>query len=170
MDYKPENPAKTFLKRYRAIKHRQESLIRTLEALREIQTNCTVKLKAVQVSGGGFVRDRMADEVVRVMEIEEQIQESERKAAAALAEIITAIEAVQDETQKTVLTLRYIEGLKWEQIQEKLHYEETQIFVLHGRALWAVNKWMGENNVSINSGSVYGYGKDWIHVLNGQHG
>lgn len=150
IEQRPENPAKTFLKRYRAIMYRQESLIRAINALRERQTDCTVKLTAVQVSGGGFVRDRMAEEVVRVMELEEQVVESERRAAAALAEILKAIDALVDETQKAVLTLRYVEGLSWQSIQERMHYEETQIFVIHGRALWNVNHWMTENGITIN--------------------
>lgn len=147
IEHRPENPAKTFLKRYRAIMYRQESLIRAINALRDRQTDCTVKLTAVQVSGGGFVRDRMAEEVVRVMELEEQLLETERKAAAALKEVLEAVEAVTDETLKAVLTLRYIEGLYWDKIAEVLHYEIANVFILHGRALLMVNKWMEEKGI-----------------------
>ena len=145
IDYRPENPAKTYLKRYRAALYRQQSLMRSLAALQDRQTNCTVKLNAIQVSSGGFVRDRMAEEIVRAMELEEQIQEQERIAAAVLKEVWDAINAVPDEMQKTVLTLRYVEGLDWIQIQDRIGYERTQTLVLHGRALWAVNRWMMAN-------------------------
>ena len=142
MDYRPENPAKTFLKRYRAALYRQASLIRSLNALRDRQTNCTVKLKAIQVQSGGFVMDRMAEEVVRAMELEDLILEQEREASKVLAEVLQAINAVPDEMQRTILTLRYVEGLDWISIQERIGYERTQTLVLHGRALWAVNRWM----------------------------
>ena len=142
MDYRPENPAKTFLKRYRAALYRQASLIRSLNALRDRQTNCTVKLKAIQVQSGGFVMDRMAEEVVRAMELEDLILEQEREAAKVLAEVLQAINAVPDEMQRTILTLRYVEGLDWLNIQERIGYERTQTLVLHGRALWAVNRWL----------------------------
>lgn len=142
MDYRPENPAKTYLKRYRAALYRQQSLMRSLAALQDRQTNCTVKLNAIQVSSGGFVRDRMAEEIVRAMELEEQIQEQERIAAAVLKEVLDAIEAVPDEMQKTVLTLRYVEGLDWFKISEAINYEISNTYILHGRALWTVKKWL----------------------------
>ena len=145
MDYRPENPAKTYLKRYRAALYRQQSLMRSLAALQDRQTNCTVKLNAIQVSSGGFVRDRMAEEIVRAMELEDQILEQERIAAAVLKEVLTAIEAVPDEMQKTVLTLRYVEGLDWFKISEAINYEISNTYILHGRALWTVKKWL-ENN------------------------
>lgn len=142
IDYRPENPAKTYLKRYRAALYRQQSLMRSLAALQDRQTNCTVKLNAIQVSSGGFVRDRMAEEIVRAMELEDQILEQERIAAAVLKEVLTAIEAVPDEMQKTVLTLRYVEGLDWFKISEAINYEISNTYILHGRALWTVNKWL----------------------------
>ena len=147
IDYKPENPAKTYLKRYRAALYRQQSLMRSLAALQDRQTNCTVKLNAIQVSSGGFVRDRMAEEIVRAMELEDQILEQERIAAAVLKEVLTAIEAVPDEMQKTVLTLRYVEGLDWFKISEAINYEISNTYILHGRALWTVKKWLEAKSV-----------------------
>jgi hypothetical protein len=44
--------------------------------------------------------------------------------------------------QKTVLMLRYVEGLDWISISEKISYEERQTFIIHGRALWTVRKWL----------------------------
>ncbi len=142
IEYRPENPAKTYLKRYRAALYRQQSLIRSLAALQDRQTNCTVKLNAIQVSSGGFVRDRMAEEIVRAMELEEQIQEQEHIAAAVLKEVLDAINAVPDEMQKTVLTLRYVEGLDWFKISEAINYEISNTYILHGRVLWTVKKWL----------------------------
>lgn len=149
MEYRPENPAKTYLKRYRAALYRQQSLMRSLAALHDRQTNCTVKLNAIQVSSRGFVRDRMAEEIVRAMELEDQIQEQERIAAAVLKEVLDAINAVPDEMQKTVLTLRYVEGLDWFKISEAINYEISNTYILHGRALWTVKKWLeGRHNDS----------------------
>ena len=91
------------------------------------------------------MRDRMAEEIVRAMELEDQILEQERIAAAVLKEVLTAIEAVPDEMQKTVLTLRYVEGLDWFKISEAINYEISNTYILHGRALWTVKKWL-ENN------------------------
>ena len=136
------NPAKEFLRSYRAILHRQNSLIRALANLRDRQTNCTVKLRAVQVQTGGWASDRMAEEVVKAIDLEDQILDAERQASLALAEIMRAIGDVQDETQRTVLTLRYIEGLDWLSVADRIGYEISNTYILHGRALLEVNKWL----------------------------
>lgn len=144
MEEKRANPAKAFLQRYRAILFRQESLVRTLDALRARQVNTTVNLGAVQLSGGGYVNDRMAAAVAQVLELEEQIIEAEARARAELAEIMAAINSVTDDVLKTVLMLRYVEGLGWRSIAERMHYEQANVFILHGRALMAVEDWMEE--------------------------
>lgn len=144
---KPENPAKTFLKRYRAMMQRRESLLRSINEAYDRATNCTGKLKAIPVSGGGAAYDRMAEDVVKIADSTAQLKAVLRQIDKDLAEILTAIDAVPDETQKAVLTLRYIEGLGWTDISERLHYEQRQVFVLHGRGLWHVKKWLETKSV-----------------------
>ena len=50
-------------------------------------------------------------------------------------EITQRIEAMQDETEKTVLRLRYIHCLRWEQIAERMGYSLRNITKIHGKAL-----------------------------------
>lgn len=139
---RPENPAKTFLKRYRAMMQRRESLQRSINEAYDRATNCTGKLKAIPVSGGGAAYDRMAEDVVKIADSTEQLKAVLMQIDKDLAEILTAIDAVPDERQKTVLTLRYIEGLDWLKIQEKMGYEKTQALVIHGRGLWQVKQYL----------------------------
>ena len=143
---RPENPAKTFLKRYRAMMQRRESLQRSINEAYDRATNCTGKLKAIPVSGGGAAYDRMAEDVVKIADSTAQLKAVLRQIDKDLAEILTAIDAVPDEMQKTVLTLRYIEGLDWLKIQEQLHFERTQTLVMHGRGLWHVKQWLLKKN------------------------
>ena len=139
---RPENPAKTFLKRYRACIYRVKSLERAIDEATARATSITVRLKPISVQNGNAVYDQMAEEVCKIADITIELREEAEKAWEVLAEILKAIDAVPDEMQKTVLTLRYVEGLGWTEIQEKINYERTQTLVLHGRALWAVNQWL----------------------------
>lgn len=50
-------------------------------------------------------------------------------------EITRKIESMQDETEKTVLRLRYIRWLRWEQIAERMGYSLRNITKIHGKAL-----------------------------------
>lgn len=136
-----DNPAKRFLRGYRAMMIRRESLLREIERRRESATGTTVRLKEIMVTGGGAY-DRMAEDVARIVDAEEALTAEIAEIDKRLAEILDAIRSVSDEMQKTVLTLRYVEGLDWIQIQEKICYERTQTLVLHGKALVHINRWM----------------------------
>lgn len=138
---RPDNPAKAFLRRYRALTARQVSLQMAIDAAYERAYSRTARLKAVNVQGGG-VYDRMAEDVAQITDATEQLKAAKAKVDAALSEILRAIDAVPDEMQRTVLTLRYVEGLDWISVQERIHYEPSQMFVIHGRALWAVKRWL----------------------------
>lgn len=141
---RPENPAKSFLKRYRSMLARRESLQRAIDEAYDRATSVTSRPKEVSVTGGPAASDRMAEDVAKAVDVTEQLRAVAAQIDRSLADILAAIEAVQDETQKAVLTLRYIEGAGWQEIQERLHYERTQTLVIHGRALWAVKQWMNK--------------------------
>lgn len=144
MDERKPNPAKAFLRGYRALILRRQALFREIERLRESLTGTTVQLKAdvVSTSGAG---DRMGDTVARIVDAEEALRPALAEIAKQIADIMSAIESVPDEMQKTVLTLRYIEGRDWISISERIGYEERYTFTIHGRALVAVNQWLEAN-------------------------
>ena len=135
------NPAKTFLRQYRGMVARCNALSRAIREAEEQATDVSVHLKpvSVQTSASG---DAMLNSVIRMVEATEQLQEEKARCDQALQEVLTAINAVADETQKAVLTMRYVEGLAWTEIQEQINYERTQTLVIHGRALEQVNKWL----------------------------
>ena len=141
MDEKKPNPAKTFLRGYRALILRRQALFREIERLRESLTGTTVQLKpdVVSTSGAG---DRMGDTVARIVDAEEALRPALAEIARQIADIMSAIESVPDEMQKTVLTLRYIEGLDWFTISDRIGYEISNTYIIHGRALYEVNRWL----------------------------
>lgn len=149
--HKPENPAKTFLRRYRALVARQESLQRSINAAYDRAYSCTARLKPVTVTGGNGAFDRMAEDVAKIADETEQLREAKARVNADLAEILRAIEAVPDEMQKAVLTIRYVEGLDWISISEKIGYEISNTYILHGRALWNVRRWMEKEAIICES-------------------
>lgn len=139
---KQENPARAFLRRYRAMCARQDSLLRSIDEAHIRAMSCTVRLKSIHVTGGNGAYDRMAEDVAHIVDAEDQLWAALQDVRSGLAEILEAISAVPDDAQKTVLTLRYIEGCSWPAIQEYMHYERTQAYVIHGWALQSVLRWM----------------------------
>ena len=84
----------------------------------------------------------MADTVAKIADMEAAMSDELTRIHRTLTEVLDAIAAVPDATQRAVLTMRYVEGLGWTDIQERMNYERTQAFVIHGRALVAVNEWL----------------------------
>lgn len=135
------NPAKAFLSRYRAEKHKIAAIERAIREALEDATNITVALKeiCVQTSGGG---DRMANDVIRAVDATAYLEEARQEAANVMREIIDAIKSVPDDVQQTVLIEHYINGRTLQDIQADIHYEKRNTIIIHGRALWNVWQYM----------------------------
>ena len=137
-----ENPAKLFLRRYIAISGRVDALNRAIQQAMERAFNTSVSLKEIKVLSSPAEHDPMAEDVCSVVDACEILYQRKAEAEVALREILTAIDAVHDERQKELLTRRYVGGEPFERIGQEMHYEKTQTFVIHGRALLEVNRWL----------------------------
>ena len=139
-----QNPAKEFLNRYRHLVQRRESLLREIDMIRARATSTSVRIKDVNVLSSSRIHDQMAEDAALLADSTAALDALVKEIDLALREILEAIAAVDDEKQKTVLTLRYIEGLSWQHVQERMAYEHTQVMVIHGRALIKVKEWVKE--------------------------
>ena len=135
-----ENPAKAFLRRYRALLLRCDALSEAIQEAHERATNRTVRPNPNKVQSSGGAYDRMAEDACKAADAEILLEQEMEKVRAAISEILAAIDAVPDEMQKTILTMRYINGKSWEDIGDRIGYERTQTLVYHGRALLTVKR------------------------------
>lgn len=139
------NPAKIWLKRYTALKSQYDSIQRDMAKRRECLTSISAPIggDAVQSSSS----DRMASVIASIIDSEEDLAETARQIERSLREILEAIASVPDATQRAVLTLRYVEGLDWIRVAERVNYEISNTYIIHGRALEAVNRWLDERGL-----------------------
>lgn len=137
-----ENPAKVFLRRYKALSGRVDALQRAIDEALARATNTAVTLKEIKVLSSPAEHDPMARDVCNAVDASEILYEYKAQAETALREILAAIDSLKDERQKEVLTRRYINGDEFNKICVDMHYSDTQIFVQHGRALLEVNRWL----------------------------
>ena len=139
---KKENPAKTFLRRYLAISGRIDALQKAIDQAMERAFNTGVTIKEIKVLSSPSDHDPMATSICSAVDACEILYEEKAKASQALLEIMEAINSVSDEVQKQILVMRYVSGMMFPEIMEKMHYEKSQIFLIHGRALMAINRWI----------------------------
>lgn len=143
-----ENPAKVFLRRYKSLCGRVDALQRAIDEALERATNTGVTLKEIKVLSSPAEHDPMARDVCSAVDACEILYRFKEQAETSLQEILTAIDSLKDERQKELLTRRYISGEGFPEICEAMHYEKTQVFVIHGRALVEVNKWLEKKALS----------------------
>ena len=137
-----ENPAKVFLRRYTNLCGRVDALQKAIDAAMERAFNTGVTLKEGKVLSSPAVADPMAENVCGAVDACAALYEYKGQAVMALREILYAIDSLKDERQKEILTRRYVNGESFPEIMEKIGYEKTQIYVLHGRALMEINRWL----------------------------
>ena len=139
---KQENPAKVFLRRYKAICGRVDALQAAIDEAMQRATNTGITLKEIKVLSSPAEHDPMARDICNAVDACEILYQKKAEAEKALQEILDAIDSLKDERQKEILTIRYINGEGFQTICERTHYEKTQVFVMHGRALIEINKWL----------------------------
>ena len=134
------NPAKEALKEYRWKLKQRDELLREMDESFDRAISCTVRLKPNKSFGGNASYDRMADDVVRIADSRERLNAKIADLDAKLAEILGMIDAVNDERGSLLLTMRYVRGMRWEDIQREMSYSEKQVKRIHGFALLDINK------------------------------
>lgn len=127
---------KRYLTEYRVLVQRREALMHELDRLEDATQRATTRLSLTGRTGQPDPTAREAA-MLRVVDGQDHLKQLITAIGAALAERLALIERMPDERFKALLTLRYINGLSWEEVGYGLHYERTQVFALHKAAIAA---------------------------------
>lgn len=125
--------AKQYLRQLRNIKGliaAKEEKIQELRARSSLSRNVFA-----QVPHTGFTRDRMSGLVVKLCDLEAKLVKDKIRLVELEKDIIGRIDALEEPAYRELLTLRYVNGHKWEKIALKLRYNYQWVHKLHARAL-----------------------------------
>lgn len=78
---------------------------------------------------------QMEELTVRILDLESAIEQDEKTLASVRAEISAAINSLDNENLITILQMRYLDYMRWEDIMASLDYCRSYLYELHGRAL-----------------------------------
>ena len=101
--------------------------------LRELSTKITQTLTPDKVKSNS--ENRLESSVSKIVDIEREIGTSIDQLERTRLQVESVINSVPNVNQRNVLRLRYISGMKWEQIAVKLNYDYRWVLRLHGKAL-----------------------------------
>lgn len=87
---------------------------------------------------------KQADIVIRVIELKKEIGDKMKVYAELQMKISKEIDEVEDMRYRSLLIMRYITGLKFSEISEKMNYGTRWVLILHREALKEFDRLHGE--------------------------
>lgn len=110
-----------------------KSHLKELEQLNSIATSVTFDLDEYVSSGS--VKDKVGETVTKIVALQDKINEEIDRLIDLKSEIHTVIEQVEDEDERLLLRMRYIEYMRWEDIASQMHFSLRNATRLHAVAL-----------------------------------
>lgn len=127
--------AKEYLSQYNKALRYTEKCFERLEAVLNVSPGSP---KIDGMPKGGEQSD-LSEIVGDIIELQKTAEKAKAKALKLAAEIIDTVNSVSDQKEKELLWLRYIDGRKWEEVAEEMHYSSQHIYRLHGQALQSID-------------------------------
>ena len=123
---------KNYLRGYRRLIRRINRIESDLEEIRSMKCYPSVNSDGMPHASNNI---DLSDYVATVDSKERALIEEERLRVKEYETISNQIELLQSDKEKDVLHYRYIKGLDWWEIAEKMNYSERWIHKIHGNAL-----------------------------------
>ncbi len=95
------------------------------------------RLDGMPRGGGGGGLD---EQIARIDALERKAAKAREKALDLAEEIEAMIDGLDDNTQKSVMTLHYLRGYSWVKVGMILHYTDRSVRRIHGRALEEIRR------------------------------
>jgi RinA family phage transcriptional activator len=123
-----------YLKRYINLDREIDRKLEEVARLRSKLTRVTEVFTA-EPKGGGSIYGKTEEILVKIVDLEHEIDADVDRLVAVRDSIKSIIEAVEDDRERLLLQYRYLDGKTFEWIAAQMHYSWRQIHRLHSRAL-----------------------------------
>jgi predicted nucleic acid-binding Zn-ribbon protein len=87
------------------------------------------------MSRSNFAADRTAGKIASMIDLENALKESIKKAQKETIAIEKAIQSLDSAIDRELMRRKYLDGLTWEEVAEALCRSRQWVTVLHGRIL-----------------------------------
>lgn len=126
--------AKEYLSQARFLDMRINSKLQQIASLNELATKCTSTISDMpkNPNRGG---SRMEDAIIKIIDLEEEINRDIDSLVDLKKVIMTAIKSVSNVEYQTLLEKRYLCFCSWEQISVEMNYSIQHTFRMHDTAL-----------------------------------
>ena len=109
-----------------------------LEWLREIAPGPSMRFSQEEKSKGDPRSSLVENAALKVVELEEEIASDILELVRVMKEIASTISRVDSMECRTILEMRYLSFMEWDEIISRMGYSRSYVFRLHGEALNAI--------------------------------
>jgi len=135
--------AKEYLSQAHRIDQRINSKLEQVRSLRSLAEKATATMSNTPKSNTSNV-SRMEDVIVKMVDLEAEINADIDALVDLKREIITTIKRLASTEHQTLLELRYLCFMRWEAIAVEMSYSPQHMFRLHDAAIKEVESHMRE--------------------------
>jgi len=111
------------------------SKLEQLETLKSLSMKVTSSFAEEKISGGNVEKSKMESTIVKVIDLEGEINADFVRLIELKKEIQDTINRMEDINYQLLLEMRYLNGKNWEEIAQELKYNNRTVFKVHGKAL-----------------------------------
>lgn len=128
-------PIKDWMGRYLIARKEQENALLALERWRKAAQRTGWALDGEQTETSGQTNPLQLAAAEELWRLQSELAEKISQCIGIRREIVAAIDQMREGKLRSLLWYRYIEGLTFERIAERMHYSCMHIYRLHKRAL-----------------------------------
>lgn len=128
---------KRYLKSYKLLDNEIDNLLEEREKWIERASSISQVYSLVPKNKG--TKDKIGTNIDKVIMIEEEINKKIDELIEIRNNIKTAIIKLENIDEKQVVSLRYLKGMTWNAISNKLYFGYRHVYKIHNRALININ-------------------------------
>ena len=136
--------AKEYLIKAYRIDQRINSKLEQIVSLRELATKATSTLSDMPHSPSKS-KGSMENIIVKMVDLENEINVDIDTLVDLKRDIVKVIKQIQNPEYQTLLELRYLSFISWEQIAVDMRYDLRYLYKIHGRALEQCERFIKED-------------------------
>lgn len=126
--------ARDYLGQAFRLDQRINSKIEQVRSLNDLAAKCTSTITGMP-GNPNRGQDSIGDTIAKIVDLQEEINRDIDALVDLKAEIYSVIRAIDNVECQTLLELRYLSFMRWEEIAVQLNYGMENIYRLHRKAL-----------------------------------
>lgn len=124
---------KQYLNSYRYLLHRSNSIEQEIETIRSRYTGRAITYS--DMPGAPSESHDLSDYAAAVSDLVDALNSIRIQMIDSYQRISDSIEMMEDEQEKQLLRLRYLQGYSWKDVAKDMAYSEQRVYQIHGNAL-----------------------------------